>query len=188
MSRSKTIRKANKDRVREELSQTDDNRRRHREDMMDIFMKDKSNGTVPGSLRYFIGKFYMIFILFPYLVFLSLDLKRDAVEEKVDAIFEGKVPPNVTYEDSDQSPVDGLEAILLKIELGTGLDYDPCDGPHLSDWLKTLFNGDYEKFLSFLRGISEDEVRVLLSKRESLLNIPAVFRFSRHFWCSTFLF
>ena len=64
----------------------------------------------------------------------------------------------------------GHEHITFKM-----CDYDPFQCPHLSDWVKTLFCGDYEKFLEFLQGLSEKEVKRLISKRESLLNVSAVF-------------
>ena len=63
---------------------------------------------------------------------------------------------------------------MLTIDLGTGLDYNPVSS-HLSDWLRSIHCGDYDKFLGFLDGLSEEEVKRLLSKRESLLNISAVF-------------
>ena len=83
------------------------------------------------------------------------------------------MPPNVSYTESDQTPVRGFEAIKLGIDLRTGLDYE-LTSPHLSDWLKVIFLGDYEKFLNLLRGLSHDEVQRLVSKRESLFNVPAV--------------
>ena len=84
------------------------------------------------------------------------------------------MPPHVSYENSDQSPVYGMDDLMLRAKLATGLEYDPTN-PHLSDWLRTIYFGDYEGFLGFLRGLSEEEVKVQVSKRESLYNRSAVF-------------
>ena len=64
---------------------------------------------------------------------------------------------------------------ILAGEIMTGLDYNFLTNPHLSEWLITIFLGRYEKFLDLLDGLSEEEVKVLVSKRESLYNISAVF-------------
>ena len=63
---------------------------------------------------------------------------------------------------------------MTALREGKCLDYDPRS-PHLSDWLKSIYCGDYDKFLGFLHGLSENEVKRLLSKRESLLNMSAEF-------------
>ena len=88
-----------------------------------------------------------------------MELGFEAGEQKMAAIKSGLVPPNVSYEDTEQSQVYGEDAAMLNYELLTGLDYD-VTSPHLSDWLKTIYLGDYEKFLSFLRDLSEEEVKV----------------------------
>ena len=51
--------------------------------------------------------------------------------------------------------------------------------PHLSDWLRILYCGDYEKFSGFLSDLSEEGVKILLSKRETMYNVPAVFHVIR---------
>ena len=103
-----------------------------------------------------------------------LDARKRAIDEKLAAIREGRMPPNVSYEESDQTPVFGSEVFGLIHDVGY-TDYDPVGSPHLSDWLKAIYCGDYEKFLGFIQGLSEDEVKKLLSKRESLMNQCAIF-------------
>ena len=62
----------------------------------------------------------------------------------------------------------------LQIDIGTGLDYIPVL-PYLSDWLRTIFCGDYEKFSMLLHDLSSEEMKVLLSKRETMYNVSAIF-------------
>ena len=127
------------------------------------------------------GKKYLISMLLGMprlnLLFDFLDMGQKSAGEKIAAVREGKIAPRVSYEESDQSPVCGLEAAFMGHEHITFkmCDYDPFQCRHLSDWVKTLFCGDYEKFLEFLQGLSEKEVKRLISKRESLLNVSAVF-------------
>ena len=96
------------------------------------------------------------------------------MKQKVTEVINGRIPPNISYSESDQSPVYGEEALLLDMDLGSGMDYYP-NYPHLSEWLKTMYRGDYEKFLDILRVVPEEEVKVLLTKRETFYNVPAVF-------------
>ena len=84
------------------------------------------------------------------------------------------MPPNVSYEESDQTPVYGLEVFGLIHDVGY-TDYDPVDCPYLSDWLIMIYCGNYEKFSEYLRGHSEDEIKELISKRETLMNQSAIF-------------
>ena len=93
---------------------------------------------------------------------------------KILEIEEGIRQPNVSYEDSDQRPVKGKEEVMLTIDLATGLDYSP-NLPYFSDWLRANYCGDYDKVLVCLDGLSDEEVKRLLSKRESMYNISAVF-------------
>jgi len=159
MSRSKSLRKELKDQVREELNQEDEKIENVIEDMSSILhpsYEEFANNIIPDSITNL------------------LETRREAARDKVKAILQGRSEPNVSYEESDQSPVKGQEAVKLFTDLSTGLDYSPVY-PHLSCWLRTIFCGDYHKFLGFLRGLSEDEVKVLLSKRESMYNVSAIF-------------
>ena len=46
----------------------------------------------------------------------------------------GKIPPNISYTEYDQSPVYGEDAFWLYFDLGTGLDNNTHLYSHLSDW------------------------------------------------------
>ena len=59
-----------------------------------------------------------------------------------------------------------------------GMDYLPWEPPiarHFSPWLKTIYGGDYQGFLKMLENKSEEEVRNMLKKRETMLNVNAIF-------------
>ena len=58
----------------------------------------------------------------------------------------GKCPPNISYQESDQTPVRGTDSVDLSMYLRSGLDNFPVHH-HLSDWLKTICCGDYGKVL-----------------------------------------
>ena len=88
-------------------------------------------------------------------------------------IIEGKRPPHVGFQDDSQSPVYGREIFELSATLGTGLDYDLFRNPHLSDWLRANYWGDFTSFMKILQNTRN--VKLLLSMRESLFNITAVF-------------
>jgi len=58
-----------------------------------------------------------------------------------------------------------------------GMDYLPYSPRYfyLSDWMKTIFSGDYEGFLKMIEGKSDDDIQKMLTKRESLYNVSAIF-------------
>jgi hypothetical protein len=58
-----------------------------------------------------------------------------------------------------------------------GMDYNPAhpNDNHLSEWLWTLWRGDYEATMVFINNVEEEEVNQLLEVRESMLNVSAVF-------------
>jgi len=76
------------------------------------------------------------------------------------------------YVDSDQSPLKGIEAQVLRNAWADGLDIHPANGL-MSPWAKALFSGDYEETMRMLDQASD--VSKLLEKRESLYNISAIF-------------
>ena len=55
------------------------------------------------------------------------------------------------------------------------MDYVPYYYDHLSEWLKTIFCGNFDKFQNSLRHLSDQDTQKLLSKRESLLNVSSLF-------------
>ena len=65
----------------------------------------------------------------------------------------GKCPQNISYQESDQTPVRGTDSVDLSMYLRSGET-----GSN-----KTICCGDYEKFLWNLHDLSDDEVKVLLS-------------------------
>lgn len=185
MPRSKTLRKELKEQARDELNQKDEKIQNVQNDCMDVLYPcfGIGNNIPPIPMKDLMGKRNYdkndrseMTISCNFL--LISETRREVIHHKRIAMIEGRLPPNVSHEESDQRPVKGSEAIKLFIDLSTGLDYSPVY-PHLSDWLRTIYCGDYEKFLGFLHGLSEDEVKILVSKRESLYNISAIFHVVR---------
>ena len=72
----------------------------------------------------------------------KMNMRKDANIRKVHAMYKGKIPPNISYTESDQSPVYGEDAFRLSFDLGTRLDNNTPLYSHLSDWYKTIFRGD----------------------------------------------
>ena len=54
------------------------------------------------------------------------------------------------------------------------MDYNPTNN-HLTDWMRTLYKGDYSLTIKLLGKLSVSQASKLLEKRESLLNVSAVF-------------
>ena len=98
-------------------------------------------------------------------------------DRKVNDILSLKVSPPSSYEESDQSPLSGEASQFLRNQWASGMDYRPHDPNyfHLSAWLKTLYSGDYEGMMKILQGKTDEEIRKLLSVRETLYNFPAIF-------------
>jgi len=101
---------------------------------------------------------------------------EDDYLSKLNAIMTGKMPPPVSYEDGDQTPLKGNEAQFLRNQWAQGMDYQPQDPSfvHLSSWLRCIWAGDVERFETHIAGKSEEEVQKLLNRRESLLNVGAL--------------
>ena len=97
------------------------------------------------------------------------------LQRKIDSIEEGTSPPNVSYNEGDQSPLKGEEAKILRIQWAMAMDYVPYYYDHLSEWLKIIFCGNFDKFQNSLRHLSDQDTQKLLSKRESLLNVSSLF-------------
>jgi len=98
-------------------------------------------------------------------------------EKEMSDILSGRVPAPESYDDGDQSPMKGKEFFALKQKWATGLDYKPFHPlfHHLSDWLKIIDRGDYQGFLRMIKRMTEAEVQKMIAKRESQLNVCAVF-------------
>lgn len=89
--------------------------------------------------------------------------------------YDGK--PLVCYEESDQTPLRGRAWKILRTKWCYGMDYAPYKVSPMflsTAWAKALYSGDYEGVLEIIKGKTENEMKKLLSMRESLLNVCAV--------------
>ena len=99
------------------------------------------------------------------------------LNRKILDILNGRRPPNVSYNDGDQSPLNGERAQYLKNQWSTGMDCVPF-APlfhYLSSWLKVIYSGDYDSMMKMLEDKSEAEIKRMIDRRESLMNISAIF-------------
>jgi len=109
---------------------------------------------------------------------LTLEMMSDRdFEVRIRRILSGEDPPPTSFEDSDQSPLAGNKAQFLRNQWSSSMDYSPVEPlfSHLSSWLKTVWCGDYEGMMTMLQNKDDDEVKKMLSKRESMLNVNAIF-------------
>merc|ERR1711953_1170747 len=86
-------------------------------------------------------------------------------------------PPNISYDDGDQSPMSGERAQYIKNQWSTGMDYVPHEPifHYLSSWLKVIYSGDYNSMMKMLENKSPTEIKKMINRRESLMNNSAVF-------------
>ena len=82
-----------------------------------------------------------------------------------------------SYEESDQSPLTGIRAQYLEIQLRDGLDFAPylAKNSHLSDWLREIWIGDYRGMMRILEKLDNHEIKKMLMKRETMMNVCAIF-------------
>ena len=80
-------------------------------------------------------------------------------------IIRGKRPAHIGFPDDSQSPVQGREIFELTATLATGLDYDLFRNPHLSDWLRANYWGDYTTVLNILQ--NTQNIKLLLKFLEN---------------------
>ena len=101
------------------------------------------------------------------------------VDKQVKLIFSGLRPVPISYEDGDQSPLSGSgdKGTFLRYAWDCGMDYHPYNPQfvYLSDWLKTIYAGDYEGFLKIIKNKTVSQIKKMIARRESLLNISAIF-------------
>ena len=76
------------------------------------------------------------------------------------------------FDEGDQSPLTGREALNLQNQWQMGFDYSPLNP--FSHWMKVIYTGNYGGMMSILEGKSDMEVMMLLGMRESLMNVPAL--------------
>lgn len=57
------------------------------------------------------------------------------------------------------------------------MDYAPHEPVihYLSSWLKVIYSGDYDSMMKMLENKSEAEIKRMIDRRESLMNISAIF-------------
>ena len=102
----------------------------------------------------------------------ELDLQR-----KISEIMSGLRPPPESYDDGDQSPLSGDAAQFLRNQWAKGMDYAPWEPmfSYISPWLKAVFSGDFDSVVKMLEGKSEAEIKRMIAKRETLMNVSAIF-------------
>ena len=66
------------------------------------------------------------------------------------------------------------------------MDYQPFNSLffYLSDWLKTIYGGDYDGFMKMIKGKTEIEMKMMISRRETMMNMSAIF----HVICGSWFF
>ena len=102
---------------------------------------------------------------------------REYVSKKVHGILSGAIPVPVSYDDGDQSPLSGRKDQFIRTLWAEGLDYNP-DNPLLvyhSNWMRTIYRGDYDGFLEMIKDKNDEEIKMMVAKRETLMNKSAVF-------------
>ena len=97
------------------------------------------------------------------------------IQGKVVDIMMGRAPVPCSYDDGDQSPLTGAEAQLLRSRWCTGMD-NKMGLPYISNFHKSIYTGDYKYFLGELENKSGSEIQMMISKRETMLNISAIFQ------------
>merc|ERR1712110_633550 len=98
-------------------------------------------------------------------------------QRKISEILNCQRRPNVSYDEGEQSPLSGDSAQYLKNQWSSGMDYQPHEPLlyYLSSWLKVIYSGDYDSMMEMLEDKSEAETKRMIDRRESLMNISAIF-------------
>ena len=110
------------------------------------------------------------------LIFCCILVVGQVWDKVVEEIKKGnRPPPRVKYDDGDQSPAeDSWTYNKLTAEILHKMDYSPRM-PYMSNWMKHLFNGDYDAIIGILAGLSSEETQLLLRKRESMKSRGALY-------------
>ena len=85
------------------------------------------------------------------------------------------VPEPYRTDDGDQTPVHGfVETQKLKMMWAGGMNWNP-NNPGNSQWLLNLTAGNYSGMMSIIKETPDDEIKGLVERRETLLNLSAIF-------------
>merc|ERR1719452_37143 len=98
------------------------------------------------------------------------------VSRKVASILSGVIPVPVSYDDGDQSPLSGRKDQFVRTLWAGGLDYNPDSTffAYHSDWMRTIYRGDYKGFLEMIKDKKDEEIKMMIAKRETLMNTSAI--------------
>ena len=68
-------------------------------------------------------------------------------------------PPEVKYDDGDQSPIEGyFQNLIERLRATHSMDYIPTM-PHMSDWMKKICYGDFDGMMAILASKSAKGVQ-----------------------------
>ena len=81
------------------------------------------------------------------------------------------------FDDGDQSPLTGEKGMEMGHQWFFGMDYVPYnpDMTHLSEWMKTVFRGDYDAMMQHIKKIGLENTSKMLEIRETLLKVSTIF-------------
>jgi len=96
------------------------------------------------------------------------------LQNKAMMAMRGQYQNTESSSDGDQTPLKGNALVVLKYQWASGMDISP-ENPRLSQWMKSLFLGDYPAVLKMIEKTKEKDLNELIEKRESLYNIGAIF-------------
>ena len=86
-----------------------------------------------------------------------------------------RAPPEVKYDDGDQSPMEGsFQNWMASLQAMHSMDYIPTM-PHMSDWMKKICNGDFDGMMAILASKSAESIQKILNRRESMKSRGALF-------------
>ena len=107
---------------------------------------------------------------------LKEEAEREAQEEMQIAFINlmNGVQESYCVDDGDQSPLKGDAGQKLKWKWASGLDWNPSN-PLMSNWMRVLAAGDYDGMMQEIENKSEEKVKELLERRETLYKISALF-------------
>jgi len=102
------------------------------------------------------------------------------IEKDLKLLEKGKMKPLISYEEPDQSPLQGYESYLMRHKWANGMDIPggmgrPMGMPYFSDWYMAIYLGNYTDFIKMVDELTKEELKKQLNKRESLIQLCAIF-------------